>query len=426
MTAGSAISVCKITLNAGERVLHTMRWTALLALALLATDARADAPATPMFTFNGFGTLGLVYSSEDQADFVSSIRKPYGAGHTRRWSADVDSVIGAQLTATLTPQLSAVVQVMAEQNHDNNYRPYVEWANVRYQVTPEFDLRIGRIVLPAFMVSDYRKVGYINPWVRPPLEVYRLVPVSNSDGVDARYRVTIGETTHTLQGIYGSSEFRIPGGSKAKAARAGMIAYTAEFGATTLRASYSRSDLTTNAFKPLFDGFRRFGPEGVAIANRYDVDAKRHTFFGLGGMYDPGRWFVMGEWGKVESASILGKESAWYVSGGYRLGKFTPYATYSRRKVSSNTSDPGLTLTPLPPPAAALNATLNERLGSAPAQKTISLGGRWDFASHAALKLQFDHTRHDTGSAGLLINQQPGFRTGGKVNVFSATIDFVF
>jgi hypothetical protein len=127
---------------------------------------------------------------------------------------------------------------------------------------------------------------------------------------------------------------------------------------------------------------------------------------------------------------VFGKRSAWYASGGYRLGKFTPYVTYARTKSESNTSDPGLTLAGLPPflagPATGLNAGLNAVLGSVPVQKTVSVGARWDFAKSAALKLQFDHTRLGAGSPGTLINLQPGFQPGGKFNVFSATIDFVF
>jgi len=148
-------------------------------------------------------------------------------------------------------------------------------------------------------------------------------------------------------------------------------------------------------------------------------------------MYDPGRWFAMSEWGTTDSQSVLGKRTAWYASGGYRIGKFTPYVTYARTKSDSNTSDPGLTLSGLPPPlaglAAGLNAGLNASLGSlVPVQKTISVGGRWDVAKNAALKLQFDQTRLGAGSPGTLINTQPGFQPGGRVNVFSATIDFVF
>jgi hypothetical protein len=404
---------------------------ALLALALYSAGARADDPGTSMFSFGGFGTLGVVHSSENQADFTSSTIRPNGAGHSHAWSADVDSLIAAQVTANLNPQLSAVLQVVSEQNYDNTYRPQVEWANIKYQFTPDISIRAGRIVLPAFLVSDYRKVGYANPWVRPPTEVYSLIPISSSDGVDASYRVYVGEFINTVQGTYGQSEPKLPaGGGTAKAKNAWGISDTAEYGAATVHITYHRTNLTLESFKPLFDGFRQFGPEGNAIADKYDSNNKPFAFIGLGAMYDPGGWFVMAEWGATDSHSVIGKRAAWYASGGYRLGKFTPYLTYAQAKAESNTSDPGLTLSALPPflagPAAALNGGLNVSLGTVPVQKTISIGGRWDFAKNAALKLQFDQTRIGAGSPGTLIDIQPGFQPGGKVNVFSATIDFVF
>jgi hypothetical protein len=84
----------------------------------------------------------------------------------------------------------------------------------------------------------------------------------------------------------------------------------------------------------------------------------------------------------------------------------------------------------LPPflagPATGLNGALNSILSSNIAQNTLTVGGRWDFIKNTALKLQFDHTRIGAGSAGALVNLQPGFQLGGKVNVFSATLDFVF
>ena len=59
------------------------------------------------------------------------------------------------------------------------------------------------MVLPTFLVSDSRKVGYGNPWVRPPVEVYSLNPITTLDGVDASYRLHLGEVTNTLQADYG-------------------------------------------------------------------------------------------------------------------------------------------------------------------------------------------------------------------------------
>ncbi len=179
---------------------YTLTCIAMLAMALSAASAHAAEPAAPVLSFSGFGTVGLVHSSEQQADFTSSILKPNGAGYTHTWSADVDSLIGGQVTADFSSQLSAVLQVISEQNYDDTYRPHVEWANVKYQVTPGFSVRAGRTLLPTFLRSDTRKVAYTYPWVRPPLEVYHLVPASNINGVDARYRLRSGDITNSFAG----------------------------------------------------------------------------------------------------------------------------------------------------------------------------------------------------------------------------------
>ena len=114
---------------------------ALLAVALHAPGGHAEEVEPSMFSFSGFGTFGAVHSSENKADFTSSLFKPDGAGHGHDWSADVDSLIAAQVTANFTPQLSAVLQVVSEQNYDNTYRPHVEWANIKYQFSPDFETR---------------------------------------------------------------------------------------------------------------------------------------------------------------------------------------------------------------------------------------------------------------------------------------------
>ena len=399
--------------------------------ALCVASAHAADPDASMFSFSGFGTLGVVHSSEDRADFVASYLKPNGAGHTHQWSPAVDSRIGAQATADITPQLSAVLQVISEQRHNGSYTPTVEWANVKYQLTPDFSARAGRIVLPIFLYSDYRKVGYAIPWVRPPGEVYGLVPITSSDGVDASYRLHAGEYTNTLQATYGKRVERIPGGSTATGDDLTSVQSTAEFGAATVRITYLRTRFSFDALRPLFDAFRQFGPEGIAIADKYDADNKPFRFIGLGASYEPNDWFASGEWGKINTHAFTGEKTAWYVSGGYRFGNFTPYLTYARQKVDSNTSDPGLTLTGLPPPqtavATGLNAGLNAALiVSSSAQRTASVGGRWNFMKNVALKVQYDLIRIDAGSNGNLTNVQPDFQPGGKVNVFSTTVDFVF
>jgi hypothetical protein len=417
-----------------ESLSRTQQALILLTALTMWYTARATAEdfGGSMFSFNGFGTVGVVNSSDNKADFIASSLEPNGAGYSRSWSASVDSLIGAQLTANLTPQLTAVLQLIVQQNYDNTYWPHVEWANIKYQFTPDFDLRVGRMVLPTFLVSDSREVGYGNPWVRPPVEVYSLNPITTLDGVDASYRLHLGEVTNTLQADYGRNlSIQFPAAAHLDASYAAAIFNNTEYGAALLHLGYALSSVTLNTASAaaLFDGFRLFGPQGAAVAEDFEVVDKSVTLLTIAGSYDPGQWFVMGEWIRSRCACFIGVTTGWYVSGGYRVGAFTPYLTYAQ-VTERTTSAPGLSLSAVPayfaPTVAALDAGLNDLLATRPVQYTSSIGVRWDFRKNLDLKVQLDRMNLGAGSVGTLTNIQPGFQPGSTVYLFSTVVDFVF
>jgi predicted porin len=411
-----------------------------LALADEPTDSGSDYPT---FSFKGFGTVGVVHNSEHQADFVTSDLMPHGAGYTKQWSPNVDSKLGAQLSAQFNPHWSALLQVTSAERADATFKPEVEWGNIKYQFNPDVSVTVGRTVLPSFLVSDSRLVGYSNPWVRPPVEVYSLVPLTRADGISTSYRARLGEVSNTLLVNYGEANTTDGAGYEVKAKNAWMLSDTVEYGAATLHAAYQQSRLTIGSYKTLFDYYRSplFGSAGQALADKYDPNDTLLKFMSLGASYDPGKWFVMAEWGQTDTSSVYGKRAGWYATGGYRIGSWTPYVTYAQAQLKSNSSDPGLSANPaylasLPNgyyravaagTAAAVNANLNDQLSAAPVQKTISVGVRWDFAKNAAFKLQYDHTDVGAGSRGALSNNSaPGYTPGAEFSLISATIDFVF
>ncbi len=413
------------------RLLRLPRFVALLAVALTALTAGAQEPEKPRFLFDAFGTIGGVYSTEDRADFVWLPTRPSGPGHSETLSLDPDSIFAGQATFRVSSKLTAVAQVVVEHTAADDYSPALEWANLRYDVTPDFSVRAGRFAVPGFLVSEYRKVSYANPWVRPPIEVYSLVPIFTMDGVEARRRWHAGEWTNTLGASLGRSETDLPGGGgKVIADDAWNVNATFQRGGLTTRAAVAGADLDIDAFDPLFTGFRAFGPEGAAIADRYEVDERSFLFASAGVELDPGRWFVMAEAGWLDTESVLGEKIAGYVSGGYRWRSLTPYATYSRVELLSESSAEGLATAGLPPQvvpvAAGLNAGLNGILGSAAEQQSLGLGGRWDFQTGLALKLQVDFIDTLGDSPGTFINEQPGFQRGGSAQVFSLATVFVF
>lgn len=427
------------------RMSHTLRIIAMISMMLCTVCARANDTGTPEFSFSGFGTLGLVHSSEDKADFVGNFSQPHGAGYTRKWSTDVDSRIGVQATANFNDKLSAVVQIVSQQDFDNLYTPQIEWANVKYQLTPEFSVRAGRTLLATFMASDSRLVGYTNHWVRPPLEIYGMLPVTNKDGLDALYRFHVGDVTNSVQTSYGQTTMKLPNGGEVQGRYIFDFNDTLEYEHSTVHAGYTslRGDVHSPGLDMLFNGFTQFGntvsaipglqatgAQALAIVNKYQLVHFPYSVFTLGAEYDPGAWLLMGEWADAKTSAVISHATAWYATGGYRIGRCMPYLTFAKLDVDK-LPEPGISVTGLPLPLALTATGLNSGLSAvinryALSQRTVSAGIRWDFRRNAALKLQYDRLSLGADSTGWLSNIQPGFQPGGKSNVFSTAVDFVF
>jgi hypothetical protein len=405
---------------------HGQRVVALAIGMALGVPAHAGDTDRPALGLSGFGTLGMVHSNESMADYSSSSMKASGAGYSQAWSPNVDSRLGFQLDMT-AGHWSGVVQVVSEQTLEGQYTPHVEWANIKYQLTPDLALRAGRIALPLFLMADYRKVGYAYPWVRPPVELYGALPITSSNGADLTWRFASGTLRHTTQAFYGHDSRRLATTTFLDARRVAGLSHTIEAGDFTVRLSALTAELTLNIGENLFDQLELAGDQGAMLAQRYEVNHKRASLASLGVTYDPGRWFITAEAGHSHTSSFLGKNSALYAGGGVRLGAFTPYAGYSRVRADGPTheADP-----PVIPGRASilanLNVGLNSLLKTIPAQSTISAGLRWDVYNNVALKAQWDRVTPRDGSRGTLINTQPEFVSGHPLQVASVALDFVF
>ena len=402
--------------------------------------------AYPTYSFNGFATLGAVYSDEDQADFVSSwLLQPNGAGHTSEWHAGVDSKLGGQLDIQFNTAFSAVLQVVVQRQEDNAWTPEIEWANIKYQFNDNLSLRLGRTVLQTFMVSDTRLVGYANPWIRGPQEVYQLNPLTNFDGLDLTYSQEFDSGRNIMQLNIGQSNRDIIRDGQIRARNGLVLINTFEVDFATLRLMYMRAklDLSIEQSDLAFDAYATLGEalsfipgqeanaaQARAISTRYLVEDAPTELYSVGIKLEPGNWLLMGEWGRVTETGALASVTAGYTTLAYHFAELMPFLTLA--EVNGDTpNEPGLATTGMPPPLAAevnqLNQGLNTLLFQASAaQKSITAGLRWDFQPGAALKLQYQHIDIDRQSPGRLGNIQPGFSPGGTVNVFSTAIDLVF
>ena len=354
------------------------------ALAVFASSAQAAEEGNKMFTFSGFGTFGLTHSSLKNGDYVADVFTRSGAGYSSSWSSNVDTKAAVQVDGKFSDQLSAVVQIIAKPRPDNSYSPRVEWANIKYAFTPDLSVRVGRTVLPTFMTSDTRLVGYANPWIRPQQETYRLISFTNSDGVDLSYRTNFGDVKNTVQIWAGNTKVDIVSGNNTisaglKGQKIRGISNTIEYGALTARISTTSVD------------YKFVGREAIPI-----------KVINIGAIYDPGTWFAQGEVSRYTAGSSLRAQIAWNVTAGYRWNNFTPYVGYS--SIKPNDDQVRLALR---------------------AQNSTSLGLRWDFRKNMDLKVQFDHVALQNGSNGFFANVKPGL-AGKSTNVASIAVDYTF
>ena len=121
----------------------------LLASALLSPIAHADEDSSagsfssPRFKFDGFGSLGIARSTNGEAEILRSLTPPEGI--TDHWSANSDSILGLQASYRISDEVETVAQAVSYLRDDGSFQPNITWAFLKYDVTPRFSMRFGRI-----------------------------------------------------------------------------------------------------------------------------------------------------------------------------------------------------------------------------------------------------------------------------------------
>jgi hypothetical protein len=363
----------------------------LLTCLACAGSAQAATQLGEHVSFSGFGTLGYTRADTDDGRFRREFQ-PAGAG--KSGSLKVDSNLGLQLTGKVNDWLSATVQTVTMQRATDDLSTRIDWAFVKVTPIEGLAVRAGRMSLPNFLVSDSRRVGFANTWLRPANEVYGLDYFTDGlKGLDASYRLSLGDHSLTVTALAGKSGFT-SNGSTVKIDQVRGLNATWESEGYSLRIGRVEG-------QPMLD------PSIASPIPGADLSKERYRFTGIGAMLDRNDIVLQAEYAMRRSAQVgsLVDANGWYVLGGYRMGAFLPYAQVAR-------SAP--------------------RHGGAPArQSTKAVGLRWDAFRSAALKFQFE--RIDThNTPGLSFVTAGGGGAGGgaaltePVNVVSAALDFVF
>ena len=400
----------------------------LLVAAVFAATAAMQAQAGTLgddnLSISGFGTLGVAKTNTDQAQFA---RYNQAEGVADKAKIGLDTNLGLQATYKLNDWLSGTAQILTRKNTSPTFTTDLTWAFLKARVNDETSVRVGRVVVPTFLISDYQNVGYANTMMRPPIEMYGQAPIENVDGADVNFQRAFGDFNFTAQAFAGVSRGKlfVPTGAGAVAtyrAPAAGISFTGEYGPFLVRVGHARADLKTNDLGPintLTASLSQFGFK--QLANDLGLtDGKKIAFTSIGATMDWHNIVVQTEYAqrRAKEAVYIPDTNAWYTMVGYRVGKVLPYYAHAAVSDAGSSITPPATLPKNNPLGAAVYALL-----PATEQTSDLIGVRWDFAKSMALKVQVDRAKPKT-KGGSLIFVKPGFNN--NVTVVAAALDFVF
>lgn len=398
----------------------------MLSMPLAISNAWADDTAAgPTVTISGFGTAAMTWANTDDAQYA---RYNQASGAGKKGRTGVNSNLGLQAQIGVNDWLSGTVQGLVRKDGQDDYGAELAWAFAKAKISDNFSVRAGRLGVPAFMISEYRNVGYANNFLRPPNELYSQMGFSYMDGADVTYLVAVDDTNFTAQLVVGSSTQIAPSSNSTpvhlKGKHMTALNLVAEHGPLTLRfgrvdAKLSLSD--SSLLNTLVAGLRTASaavPRLGALADAIEVKDKKASFTSVGAGLDWNNIVVQTEYAKRKTDSFLNDSTSWYVMGGYRIGKFVPYYIHADLKDDGSVDN----TVPAVPALRALSAGVTA-LTKGAAQSTDTIGLRWNFAPSADLKVQIDRVKPENG-AGLLVNAKSGFSR--PVTVGAIAVDFVF
>ncbi|MBC6907176.1 porin [Saccharophagus sp. K07] len=321
-----------------------------------------------------------------------------------------ESLMALQVDAKLDEKLKATMQIIGR--GENSYDPVIEWAYLTYDISEQLQVSAGRIRIPFYRYSDFIDVRYAYNWINVPQTVYGL-EFPGYDGLSFVYNNQLGSWDSTLQVIYGQFEGEAMG-YEANLENLSGINWTVTRDWLTLRAGYMRAKATIliTEYEQLASGVELVGGLNAldlsVLGSDIRLDGDDGDFLGLAVGIDRNNFLFDVEYIQYKvSDSLLADTDAYYVSAGYRFGKWIPLLTYSKSKSDA----PREVLNGIPSAAADIlmnGVPLPLYLAGAASQAEdettlIDLTLRYDFHHSAAFKIALTEEEDKAGEKNRLL-----------------------
>ena len=333
-----------------------------LALAVCFTTLNCQAGT---YEINTFLNVGAATHSAETGEYLQQI--------SNRISYEYDTSYGINFRTQLTENVNGVAQLTSA-SRNGDFGMDLEWGFVEYAFSRDWRLRIGKMNLQTFNLSDYIEVGYLYPWIRPPEEVYGFNPMRNYPGIEIMHTARLGKNIDLISMLFtGSAEVQLSEVTTMRAEDGYGVNFQLTMPGFMVRAGSITPvvEIQQEAFLLQTGGT----PIPMPGANIDPGQRLYLTTFGLS--WDYSNFVGYGEWVKTTPQGALHevfpKQKGAYLTMGYKIGNFLPFVTAATADadVFTGTITQG-EFQPIP----------------GRAQDSVSLGLRYEVNDFAALKLE--------------------------------------
>jgi hypothetical protein len=401
----------------------------LMLLYAMATFAGTDT-STDNVVLKGYGTLGAVYHDTPGVQYRRDISQPSSGAKAGQVSFAQDSMLAVQADFRSGSDLSGVVQVVSRLDVENRYTPQVSLANLKYREGASL-VRAGRMNIETYLEGDAAEIGYANPMVRQPI----IHALRSLDGLAAETTRPLGGGLLRLQGQAGWAVDRLFSGKVLYDSRgAETLNAGVDYSVSAWTGRFSIGQSIFNNQTPALQSGGVFAailptlPNGAQLYSKFNMQARKYSNRMLTVGYDKDG--MLGQAGySVYLSPYWPAQRNYYLRGAYRVGDFTPYASYLKRR-----SERSFVGTGIPDGLSAQTDALNLAISNAEAtlfcnQAEFALGMRYDFMRNRALKLQWERIRYQD-SQNLIDNRTTNSRAEGRefvsMSLLSVAFEFMF
>ena len=375
--------------------------------------------------FSGFATLGASWLSTSDVDFAPNVQ-PKGPGRSQAIDFGLDSRVGGQIDLQLNDALQVTVQGVIQRQPERNYKPALSLAHLRWQALDSLTLRIGRMQDNSLLASEYRLANLPNPWIRPPPEVYGVIPLIHEDGLDANWQTPLagGNLDFTIslsQGDYTAPRSNHAGVDSVEVRRTKRLVARWQSGNWLAKASWGERKISydpvslQSALQTITTLDKRAGDQLVM------KDTPLQTWT-AGISYDSDTWLFMSEWARSRSVSAYADAEGAYFTLGRRFGKTMPFFGMATRNTGSSRIHSNNAV------AEAIICTVFE--GQRRKNVSLTLGLNHALQPNLILRSQIDFICSANTSSGPPSYEnhasQYNFRDPSREHLITVGMDFIF